>query len=109
MGINPELIGQVVSKVGDHLSIKIRGMTYNTRLKTLFKIGDKVRATFEGGSRRIIAMRRIKMCDKKDTSDIFDEFMANDDNAVYCEIEYIECYIDDETEEITCMTQDMME
>ena len=110
MGVTtPELIGQVVSKVGDLLSVMIGGTTYNTRLKTLFKIGDKVRATFEGGSRTIIAIRLIMPSDENDADDIFDEFVTNDDTAIYCEIEWAECYIDDETEEITCMIRDMTE
>lgn len=108
MGIDPELNGQVVSKVGDHLSVKIRGMTYNTRLKTLLRIGDKVSAKFEGGSRTIIAIRKLKHCDMN-ADDIFDKFMADDDNAEYCEIEYVECTLEEELGEILCMSQEMME
>lgn len=95
MGINTESIGQVVSKVGSHLSVEVRGMAYNTRDEfDEFELGEKIRVTFAGGTRKIIAIKQYKIGDKT-IKETFDELAAWGDEPDDGEIECI--YYDDET------------
>jgi len=102
MGVDSILIGQVISKVGDHLSIRIRGMVYNTRLNNILKIGDKVQATFKGGTRSIIAVQRIEVCENMSADDISDDFMTCKCEINYCEIEWSEYETNDCEKELIC-------
>ncbi len=71
------MTGQVVSKVGNYLSIKVLGMAYNTRDEhDIFELGDSVRVTFAGGTRKIIAIKLFKVSDKT-ADEIFDEFICD--------------------------------
>lgn len=86
------MTGQVVSKVGDRLSVKVFGTTYNTKLSNTLGIGDDVKVEFSANSKSIITVKLIVACDvctktcDLSADDIFDEFMASDDIKDYYDI-----------------------
>lgn len=66
----------MVSKVGDCLSVKVRGMAYDTRDEhDIFELGDSVRVTFAGGTRKIIAVKKFIISDKT-ADEMFNEFIC---------------------------------